>query len=484
MLRREFIMTSTAAVACRTLNPCSLFATPTNVEGAHIPRNSNCPIPFENNIRDCMWMWGHDADSLGDYFPKEQGGGKILPAAAIKYMGIPNVCMVPFTGPPRPHEYDEYARQFDDPAIKRFTWSFIHGSARSSQEVKAAALLQAAKYKNFVGLDMDDFFRGRADPSPNALNLDVWLAGNLAEVPEDRRWPVTLTVDFAEPLELDKLELIQVDWKDGNFRTKDVVIELKDTDGVWKEAGKAVMTNEPRAATVVPVPRQAAAGVRLKIVSTYDTGKTRALSVGLKRLRAFNGESVLNLTHANVTPSSLWGQGEFPAEAVVRPWNKEEQSADIAPAALSPPQVVDVQKELSTTAPKCDGKKLDLSIVWYTHQINPAIKRHIDQVDVVYFWTWNANHLVDLEKNYRAFRNICPDVRVRLGIYMWNFNNKTIVPIELMEHQLDCAYRWLKSGEVEGLIFHCTPLCDMGLEAVEYSRRWIDEHGDEPVACD
>jgi hypothetical protein len=106
------------------------------------------------------------------------------------------------------------------------------------------------------------------------------------------------------------------------------------------------------------------------------------------------------------------------------------------------------------------------------------------KVDVVYFWTWNANHLVDLEKNFKAFRDICPDVRVRLGVYMWNFNNKAVVPMELMKHHLDCAYRWLRSDEVEGLIFHCTPLCDMGLEAVVYSRRWIDEHGEEPVGCD
>jgi hypothetical protein len=62
---------------------------------------------------------------------------------------------------------------------------------------------------------------------------------------------------------------------------------------------------------------------------------------------------------------------------------------------------------------------------------------------------------------------------------MWNFNNKTTVPIELMKHQLDCASRRLKSGEMEGLIFHATPLCDMGLETVEYSRRWVDEHGSE-----
>ena len=324
MFRREFLVTA-AAAACPALVSRSLFAASEFVEGTSIRRNPECPIPYENNVRDRLWMWGHDAGSLGSYIPKEEGGGKILPAAAIKTMGIPNVCMVPFTGTPRPEEYDEYAKQFNDPAIKRFTWSFIHASKEDTQAIKAAALRQAAKYENFVGLDMDDFFRGRLD---------------------------------------------------------------------------ATTTNK---------------------------------------------------------------------------------SVAVAPAALTPGQVVEVQKELSTTAPKCRGKKLDLSIVWYTHQIHPAIKKHIDQVDVVYFWTWNANHLVDLEKNFKAFRAICPDVRVRLGVYMWNFNNKALVPLELMKHQLELACRWLKAGEVEGLIFHCTPLCDMGLEAVEYSRRWIDSHGDEKV---
>ena len=165
----------------------------------------------------------------------------------------------------------------------------------------------------------------------------------------------------------------------------------------------------------------------------------------------------------------------------MRPWDETGKLPVSAPAALSPWQVLDVQQELQTTAPKCLGKKLDLSIVWYTHQLHPSIKGHIDQVDVVYFWTWNANQLRDLEQNFKAFRDLCPEVRVRLGVYMWNFNDKAVIPRELMKHQLDCAHRWLLSGAVEGLIFHCTPLCDMGLEAVEYSRRWIDEHGEEKI---
>jgi len=32
---------------------------------------------------------------------------------------------------------------------------------------------------------------------------------------------------------------------------------------------------------------------------------------------------------------------------------------------------------------------------------------------------------------------------------------------------------------IEGLIFHCTPLCNKGLAAVDYARQWIARHGNE-----
>jgi hypothetical protein len=90
MLRRDLLVTA-AATACHTLVSRPLFAASKWVEGTDIPRNADCPIPYENNIRDRLWMWGHDSGSLGNYIPTEEKGGKILPAAAIKTMGIPNV---------------------------------------------------------------------------------------------------------------------------------------------------------------------------------------------------------------------------------------------------------------------------------------------------------------------------------------------------------------------------------------------------------
>jgi len=49
--------------------------------------------------------------------------------------------------------------------------------------------------------------------------------------------------------------------------------------------------------------------------------------------------------------------------------------------------------------------------------------------------------------------------------------------MELMKLQLNFALEQFKKGQIEGMIFHCTPLCDLGLEAVEYSKKWIAEYG-------
>ena len=35
----------------------------------------------------------------------------------------------------------------------------------------------------------------------------------------------------------------------------------------------------------------------------------------------------------------------------------------------------------------------------------------------------------------------------------------------------------------QGMIFHCTPLCDIGLEAVDTARQWIAEHAEEQIGA-
>jgi hypothetical protein len=147
-----------------------------------------------------------------------------------------------------------------------------------------------------------------------------------------------------------------------------------------------------------------------------------------------------------------------------------------ASANLSVAQVEQVKKELVV-----HGRRLDLSVVVYSNQLHPAITRHLDLVDAVYFWTWHGRDLEKLETNFAAYRKLVPTKRTLLGIYMWDFGEKKPLSLELMEHQCRLGLQWLNRGEVEGLIFHCTPLCGMKLAAVEWSKNWIARHADDMV---
>ena len=66
--------------------------------------------------------------------------------------------------------------------------------------------------------------------------------------------------------------------------------------------------------------------------------------------------------------------------------------------------------------------------------------------------------------------------RKLLGQYMWDFGGKREMPVELMSNQLMASERLPKSRQISGLIFHCTPLVDMDLDAVRVSKAWIRAH--------
>ncbi len=271
--------------------------------------------PYDGTLRDRLWMWGHDPGSLKKGYGIGSVEEDMRPGDAIKHMGIPNVCMVRFTGTPLP-PFDDYVKQFAD--AKRLTWSFVDGATNyTTEQKKQQALELAATQPNLIGLDMDDFFIGDAVPK-------------------------------------------------------------------------------------------------------IDGGE--------------------------------------------------------ANAHLSVAQVEQVKRELMV-----QGRKLDLSIVVYSNQLHPAIKRHLDLADVVYFWTWHGRDLEKLEANFEAYRKLVPMKRTLLGIYMWDFGEKKPLSVELMEHQCRLGLQWLKSGAIEGLIFHCTPLCGMNLEAVRWAREWIARHADDRV---
>lgn len=151
--------------------------------------------------------------------------------------------------------------------------------------------------------------------------------------------------------------------------------------------------------------------------------------------------------------------------------NSETQPA---PAALSLTELKKLHEE--TLAYQ---RRLDLSVVLYTQQLCPAIKPAMQYVDVVSLWIWSGNDIRKLDTDFQKYRSWVPDKPTLLGIYMWDFGGKQELSSELMAQQLDYAYRLYKDGKIEGLIFHCTPLCNKGLAAVDFARDWIAKHGKE-----
>ena len=75
-----------------------------------------------------------------------------------------------------------------------------------------------------------------------------------------------------------------------------------------------------------------------------------------------------------------------------------------------------------------------------------------------------------------------PGKRRLAGCYMWNYGEKCPLTAEQMQHQLDVYLKYLRSGELEGMILCSNCIADIGLPTVEQTRRWIDRYGDEIIS--
>ena len=64
-----------------------------------------------------------------------------------------------------------------------------------------------------------------------------------------------------------------------------------------------------------------------------------------------------------------------------------------------------------------------------------------------------------------------------LGCYLWDYGEKKPMPLDLMRHQGESGLRWLRQGRIEGIIFLASCVCDLELQAVEWTRGWVAKVG-------
>jgi hypothetical protein len=126
-------------------------------------------------------------------------------------------------------------------------------------------------------------------------------------------------------------------------------------------------------------------------------------------------------------------------------------------------------------------RKLNLWVVLYDYQLVLPVADHLDRCDKIAFWTWESPNLANLEQNFDTMEKMAPHCGKILGLYLWDYGVKAPMPLERMQQQCETGLRWLKEGRIEGMIFLASCICDLDLETVEWTRRWIAEVGDQAL---
>jgi hypothetical protein len=126
---------------------------------------------------------------------------------------------------------------------------------------------------------------------------------------------------------------------------------------------------------------------------------------------------------------------------------------------------------------------LELSMVIYDHNLDKPLREHIKECDGLTFWTWKACNLENLEENFEKMERLVAqsNCKLMLGIYMYDYGEKKIMPLSLMEKQCRLGLHWLCEKRIEGMVFLSNCICDIGLETVEWARQWIKAVGDEKL---
>lgn len=413
---------------------------------------------LDGTVRDRLWLWTHPAGSQNDIKLADGSAAwsRMTPVEGAVYMGLRNIYFIHFQDSPRLEHYEAYATSFEP--MKRVIWSMAGGGGYTTAELRDHTLALTKTHSNIQGFILDDFLHVDNAPPPH------WLASNKVG------FPVAVTLVSDKNTEFDRIELVQTKWPSGDYRTGKIEVQVTMDGQSWISVSKGMMPNAPAEILSVPVKAEQYRGLRVIVSSTHDdqqTGTT-AESCGFRAIRLFNGDKPVVMTNWSARATSTFND-DHDAMNLVKPLAQNEVSASMTVKELA---------DLRSIVHQDMERNVDLISVVYTTQISREIRPYTDLVDKITMWTWNPKDLVDLEKNLTLMEKAVQKPII-LGCYMYDYGNLHPMPIERMKHQCDLGLNWLKEGRIEGMIFLASNICDMKLETVEWTRKWISDVGDQ-----
>ncbi len=155
---------------------------------------------------------------------------------------------------------------------------------------------------------------------------------------------------------------------------------------------------------------------------------------------------------------------------------REKPTTAGSAAVLSPDELRAIRAQL-----QLPDRALDLWVVLYDYMLANPVAGYLDLCDQVTFWTWRAENLPHLERNYERFEQLTPRQGRLVGCYLWDYGASRPMPLDLMKQQCEFSLGLLRQGRIEGVIFLASCICDLELETVEWLRGWISQVGDQSV---
>lgn len=140
------------------------------------------------------------------------------------------------------------------------------------------------------------------------------------------------------------------------------------------------------------------------------------------------------------------------------------------------------QPEVLANLRRAMPQSLELWVVVYSMSLEiPNLSDYLEHVDGISFWVWHGSDLPNLQNYVDRCREVSGGKPMILGLYLYNFGERRPMTVEQMEAQLAVARELLLSGECEGICLLASSILDVGLDSVEWTRRWIEQYGDEPI---
>ena len=130
---------------------------------------------------------------------------------------------------------------------------------------------------------------------------------------------------------------------------------------------------------------------------------------------------------------------------------------------------------------KSAGRPMEIYSTYYTSLLTLPLTEYLELLDGVTFWTWKPEDLVNLESNLAKVKEVAPRLKVILGCYLVDFTKKVSIPIPAMQQQCEFGLEALKQKRIEGMMFLSNGVMDVGFEAVEWTREWIQKVGETPL---